>query len=106
MARMRKPMQIPYRRAPIGEGNLSPHELEAFIAFLLSRHLFKGYTYEKILSRHFPLVVKLAKEHSFLLASYFLGILYSHLDHCTLDLQRSWVRFQVETFIPIAFLQI
>ena len=27
----------------VGESNLSPYELKAFIAFLLSRHLFKGY---------------------------------------------------------------
>ena len=90
----------------VGEGDLSPYELEAFIVFLLSHHLFEGYTHEKILSRHFLLVVKLAKEHSFLLAPYFLGTLYSHLDHFTLDLQCSWDRFQVETFIPVAFLQI
>ena len=27
----------------VGEGNSSPYELETFIAFLLSRHLFEGY---------------------------------------------------------------
>ena len=27
----------------VGEGNSSPYELEAFIAFLLSCHLFEGY---------------------------------------------------------------
>ena len=45
----------------VGEGNSSPYELEAFIAFLLSRHLFEGYPHEKILCIHFPLTVKLAK---------------------------------------------
>ena len=45
----------------VGEGNSIPYELEAFIAFLLSRHLFEGYPHEKILGRHFPLAVKLAK---------------------------------------------
>ena len=45
----------------VGEGNSSSYELKAFIAFLLSCHLFEGYPHEKILSRHFPLVVKLAK---------------------------------------------
>ena len=90
----------------VGEGNLSPYELEAIIVFLLSRHLFGGYPHKKILSRNFPLAIKLAKGHSFPLAPYFLGTLYSHLDHFTLDLQRSWGRFQVETFVPIAFLQI
>jgi len=45
----------------VGEGNSSFYELKAFIAFLLSFHLFEGYPHEKILSRHFPLVVKLAK---------------------------------------------
>ena len=75
------------------KGNLSPYELEAFIAFLLSHHLFEGYPHEKILSRHFPFVVKLAKGHSFCLAPYFLGTPYSHLDHFTLDLQCSWGRF-------------
>ena len=60
---------------------------------------------EKILSRHFPLAIKLARGQSFPLAPYFLGTLYSHLDHFTLDLQRSWGRFQVETFIPVAFFQ-
>lgn len=43
------------------EGNLSPYELETFIAFLSSRHLFEGYPHEKILSRHFPLAIKLVK---------------------------------------------
>ena len=90
----------------VGEGNSSPYELEAFIAFLLSCHLFEGYPYEKILSRNFPLAVKLAKGHSFPLAPYFLGTLYSHLDHFTFDLQRLWGRFQVEIFVPVAFLQI
>ena len=73
----------------VGEGNSCPYELEAFIAFLLSCHLFERYPHEKILSRHFPLVVKLTKGHSFPLAPYLLGTLYSHLDHFTLDLQRS-----------------
>ena len=27
----------------VGEGNSSPYELEAFIVFLLSCHLFEGY---------------------------------------------------------------
>ena len=90
----------------VGEGNSSSHELEAFIAFLLSHHLFEGYPHEKILSRHFSLVIKLARGQSFPLAPYFLGTLYSHLNHFTLDLQRSWGRFQVETFVPVAFLQI
>ena len=73
----------------VGEGNSSPYELGAFIAFLLSRHLFEGYPHKRILSRYFPLVVKLAKGHSFLLVPYFLGTLYSHLDRFTLILQRS-----------------
>ena len=73
----------------MGEDNFSPYELEAFIAFLLSRHLFEGYPHEKILGRHFPLAIKLARGHSFSLAPYFLGTLYSHLDHFTLDLQHS-----------------
>ena len=89
----------------VGEGNFS-NELEAFIAFLLSCHPFEGYPRENIISRHFPLAVKLAKGHSFLLAPYFLETLYSHLDHLTLDLQCSWGRFQVETFVLIAFLKI
>ena len=45
----------------VGEGNSCPYELEALIAFLLSRHLFEGYPHEKILGRHFHLAVKLAK---------------------------------------------
>ena len=90
----------------MGKGNSNPYELEAFIAFLLSCHLFEGYPHEKILDRHFPLAVKLVKGHSFPLALYFLRTLYSHLDHFTLDLQCSWGRFQVETFVPVAFLQI
>ena len=53
------------------EDNSSPYELEAFTAFLLSHHLFEGYPHEKILSRHFPLAIKLAKRHSFPLAPYF-----------------------------------
>ena len=77
----------------VGEGNSSSYELEAFIAFLLSRHLFEGYPHEKILSRHFPLAIKLARGQSFPFAPYFLGSFYSHLDHFTLDLQRSWGRF-------------
>ena len=88
-----------------GEGNSSSYELEAFIAFSLSRHLFEGYPHEKILSRHFPLAVKLVKGQSFPLTPYFLGTLYSHLDYFTLDLQCIWGRFQVETFVPVAFLQ-
>ena len=40
----------------VGEGNSSSYELEAFIAFLLSRHLFERYPYEKILSKIFPIV--------------------------------------------------
>lgn len=47
----------------VREGDSSPHELEAFIAFLLCHHLFEGYPHEKILSRHFLLAVKLAKCH-------------------------------------------
>ena len=70
----------------VGEGNLSSYELEAFITFLLSRHLFEGYPNENILSRHFSLAVKLARGQSFPLAPYFLGTLYSYLDHFTLDL--------------------
>ena len=89
----------------IREGNYRSYELKAFIAFLLSRQLFEGNPHEKILSRHFPLVVKLTRGQSFTLASYFLGTLYSHLDHFTLDLQRSWGRFQVKTFVAVAFLQ-
>ena len=77
----------------IREGNSRSYELEAFIAFLLSRHLFKGYRHKKILCRHFPLALKLAREQSFSLVPYFLRTLYSHLDHFTLDLQRSWGRF-------------
>ena len=73
----------------VGEGNFSPYELEAFIAFLLSLHLFEVYPHEKILSRHFPLAVKLAKGYSFPLAPYFLETLYFHLNCFTLDLQRS-----------------
>ena len=73
----------------VGEGNSSSYELEAFIAILLSRHLFEGYSHEKILSRHFPLAIKLAIGKFFPLAPYFLGTLYSHLDHFTLDLQHS-----------------
>ena len=53
------------------EGNSNSYELETFIAFLISHHLFEGYPHEKILSRHFPLAVKLAKGKSFLLAPYF-----------------------------------
>ena len=87
----------------VGEGDSSSYELEAFIAFLLSHNLFEGYPYEKILSRHFPLAVKLARGQSFPFTPYFLGTLYSHLDHFALDLQRSWGRFQVETFVPIVF---
>ena len=49
----------------VRESNSSSYELEDFIAFLQSRHLFEGYPHEKILSRHFPLVVKLAKGYSF-----------------------------------------
>ena len=90
----------------MGEGNSSPYELEAFIDFLPSRHLFEGYPHEKIRDRNFPLVVKLVKGHSFPLAPYFLGTMYSHLDHFTLDLQHSWGRFHVETFVRVAFLQI
>ena len=59
----------------VGEGNSSHYEFEAFIAFLLSRHLFEGYPHEKILSSHFPLAVKLVKGQSFPLAPYFLGTL-------------------------------
>ena len=73
----------------VGKGNSSPYELEAFIAFLFSPHLFERYPHEKILGRHFPLVVKLAKGYSFPFAPYFLGTLYSHLDRFTLDLQCS-----------------
>ena len=90
----------------VREGNSSPYELEAFIAFLLSRHLFKGYPHEKILGRNFLLAVKLAKWHTFPLTPYFLGTLYSHLDRFILDLQHYWGIFQVETFAPIAFLKI
>ena len=89
----------------VGEGNSSSYELEAFIAFSLSRHLFEGYPHKKILSRHFPLAIKLVKGQSFPLTPYFLGTLYSHLDYFTLDLQCIWGRFQVETFVPVAFLQ-
>ena len=63
--------------------------LKPLLPFLLSHHLFEGYPHEKILSRHFSLVIKLARGQSFPLAPYFLGNLYSHLDHFTLDLQRS-----------------
>jgi hypothetical protein len=49
----------------VGGGNCDPYELEAFIAFLLSHHLFEGYPNKKILDRHFPLAVKLAKGYSF-----------------------------------------
>ena len=90
----------------VGEGNSSSHELEAFIAFLLSHHLFEGYPHKKILRKHFLLAVKLARGQSFPLTPYFLRTLYSHLDYFTLDLQRSQGRFQVETFVPVAFLQI
>uniref|UniRef100_A0A2N9J539 Uncharacterized protein n=1 Tax=Fagus sylvatica TaxID=28930 RepID=A0A2N9J539_FAGSY len=45
----------------VGEGNYDSYELEAFIAFFLSRHLFEGYPNKKILDRHFPLAIKLAK---------------------------------------------
>ena len=45
----------------VREGNSSPFELEALINFLLSRRLFEGYPYEKILGRHFPIAIKLAK---------------------------------------------
>ena len=38
----------------VGEGNSSSYELEAFIVFLLSRHLFEEYPHKKILGRHFP----------------------------------------------------
>ena len=41
----------------VGEGNSSSYEVKAFIAFLLSCHLFDGYPHEKIHSRHFPLTV-------------------------------------------------
>ena len=30
----------------VGESNYSSYELEAFIAFLVSRHLFEGYSHE------------------------------------------------------------
>ena len=92
----------------VRESNSSSYELEDFIAFLQSRHLFEGYPHEKILSRHFPLVVKLAKLKDTLspIFPYFLGTLYAHLDRFTLDLQRSWGRFQVQTFVPVAILQV
>lgn len=89
----------------VREGNSSPYELEAFINFLLSHRLIEGYPHEKILGGHFPIVVKLTKGYSSPLAPYFLGTLYS-LDCFTLDLQRSWGRFQVEIFVIVAFLQI
>ena len=73
----------------VREGNSSPYELEAFIAFLLSHHLFEGYSQKKILSKHFPLAIKLARGQSFPLTPYFQGTLYSHLDYFTLDLQLS-----------------
>ena len=50
--------------------------------------------------------MKLAKGHSFPLAPYFLWTSYSHLDRFTLDLQCSWGRFQVKTFVLVTFLQI
>lgn len=62
-----------------GEVNSSPYEHVTFIAFLLSRHWFEGYPYEKIISRQFLLAIKLDKRHFFLLAPYFLGTLYSHM---------------------------
>ena len=68
--------------------------------------LFEVYPHEKTLGRHFPLAVKLAKGHSFPFAPYLLGTLTSYLDHFTLDLQCSWGRFQVKTFVLMAFLQI
>ena len=73
----------------VGESNSSFYELEAFIAFLLSHHLFEGYSQKKILSKHFPLAIKLARGQSFPLTPYFQGTLYSHLDYFTLDLQHS-----------------
>ena len=87
----------------VGEGNSSSYELKAFITFLPSRHLFKGYPLEKILNRHFPLAIKLARGQSFPLAPYFLGTLYSHLDHFTLDLQRSWVDFKLKLLYLLLF---
>ena len=90
----------------VGKGNSSPYELEVFIALLLSPHLFEGHPLKKILSRHFPLAIKLVKGHSLPLTPYFIGNLYSHLVHFTLDLQLSWGRFQVKTFVPVALLQI
>ena len=45
----------------MGEGNSSPFKFEAFIAFSLYCHLFEGYPHKKILGRHFPLAIKLAK---------------------------------------------
>lgn len=74
------------KKLVVGEGNSNPYELEVFIVFFLSYHLFEGYSHEKILSRHFPLAIKLAKGYTFPLASYFLRILYSHLDCFTIDL--------------------
>ena len=35
-------------------GNSSSYELEAYIVFLLSCHLFEEYPHKKILGRHFP----------------------------------------------------
>ena len=90
----------------VGEGNSSPYELEAFIAFLLSCHLFEGYPHEKILSRHFPPVVKLAKGYSFpycpLFLRDFIYLFRSFHPQPTMLLGR----YQVETFVLIAFLQI
>ena len=90
----------------VGEGNCDPYELEAFIAFLLSRHLFEGYPNKKILDHHFPLAFKLAKGYFFPLAPYFLGTLYGHLDRFVSDLKRLWGTFQIENFAPVAFLNV
>lgn len=79
----------------VGEVNNSPYELEAFIAFLLSRHLFEGYPNEKILDRYFPLAVKLANGYYFPLFLYFLDTLYGHLDRFVSYQKRSWGRSEL-----------
>lgn len=107
MVWMRKLIETFKRKAPIlllEKVTLALMNLQPLLPFLLSCHLFEGYPYKKILSRHFTLAIKLAKGQSFPLTPYFLGTFYFHLDHFTLDLQHSWDIFQIETFVPVAFL--
>lgn len=89
-----------------GEGFRSGCQLEAMLAYWLSRFIFTDFPYEHVQQRTLPLAVMLATGARLPLAPLFLGHLYRMLDLISNDEKDGAGRYGVDSLVSSVFLQV